>query len=238
MINTLIVDDNLVYVKNILNTAINDFDEVRVTHIATTVIEAFNILENNSIDLVFLDLKLPDNNGIEIIKKVKSINCVKEPEIIIISEDKQLMNKVISDYKIYNIISKLEKDDILHRKIEEIIRNIYISNNKGNIRAFISNELEKIGYNWKYKGTHYILEAIIYIYQSNNMDLLDNLEKNVYKYISYHYNKSVNNIKTNIIKATNYIDKDKQYIENPTPKLVISDILNKLIINHYNEIYS
>ena len=177
MINTLIVDDNLVYVKNILNTAINDFDEVRVTHIATTVIEAFNILENNSIDLVFLDLKLPDNNGIEIIKKVKSINCVKEPEIIIISEDKQLMNKVISDYKIYNIISKLEKDDILHRKIEEIIRNIYISNNKGNIRAFISNELEKIGYNWKYKGTHYILEAIIYIYQSNNMDLLDNLEK-------------------------------------------------------------
>ena len=213
MINTLIVDDNLVYVKNILNTAINDFDEVRVTHIATTVIEAFNILENNSIDLVFLDLKLPDNNGIEIIKKVKSINCVKEPEIIIISEDKQLMNKVISDYKIYNIISKLEKDDI-------------------------SNELEKIGYNWKYKGTHYILEAIIYIYQSNNMDLLDNLEKNVYKYISYHYNKSVNNIKTNIIKATNYIDKDKQYIENPTPKLVISDILNKLIINHYNEIYS
>lgn len=238
MINTLIVDDNLVYVKNILNIAINDFDEVRVTHIATTVIEAFNILENNSIDLVFLDLKLPDNNGIEIIKKVKSINCVKEPEIIIISGDKQLMNKVISDYKIYNIISKLEKDDILHRKIEEIIRNIYISNNKGNIRAFISNELEKIGYNWKYKGTHYILEAIIYIYQSNNMDLLDNLEKNVYKYISYHYNKSVNNIKTNIIKATNYIDKDKQYIENPTPKLVISDILNKLIINHYKEIYS
>jgi len=63
--------------------------------------------------------------------------------------------------------------------------------------------LEKLGYNWKYKGTNYLLEAIIYIYKNNNLDLLDNLEKNVYKYISCRYNKSINNVKTNIIKATN-----------------------------------
>jgi len=85
MIKTIIVDDNLVYVKNILNNAINEFEDVHITHIATTVIEAFNIIKNNNIDLVFLDLKLPDDNGIEVIKKVKTINYINKPEFIIIS---------------------------------------------------------------------------------------------------------------------------------------------------------
>ncbi len=118
----------------------------------------------------------------------------------------------------------------MHNEIERIVRNIHFKKNKENIREFISEELERLGYNWKYKGTNYLLEAIIYIYKNNNLDLLDNLEKNVYKYISCRYNKSINNVKTNIIKATNYIDKGKWYIEKPTPKTVISNILNKLII--------
>lgn len=45
---------------------------------------------------------------------------------------------------------------------------------------------------------------------SNNLDLLDNLESNVYKYVSFKYNKSLNNIKTNIIKATMKINRNKQ----------------------------
>lgn len=45
---------------------------------------------------------------------------------------------------------------------------------------------------------------------SNNLDLLDNLESNVYKYVSSKYNKSLNNIKTNIIKATMKINRNKQ----------------------------
>lgn len=67
---------------------------------------------------------------------------------------------------------------------------------------------------------------------SNNLDLLDNLESNVYKYVSFKYNKSLNNIKTNIIKATMKINRNKQMYIDYTPKLVISDVVIRLLNNY------
>lgn len=64
------------------------------------------------------------------------------------------------------------------------------------------------------------------------MDLLDNIERNVYKYISYKHNKSINNIKTNIIKSTNSIKKHDNTVTNLTPKFVISNILVEIINNY------
>ena len=56
MIKALIVDDNLQYIKNILNTTINKFSEIHIEYIATTAKEAINVISNNQIDLIFLDL--------------------------------------------------------------------------------------------------------------------------------------------------------------------------------------
>ena len=90
-----------------------------------------------------------------------------------------------------------------------------------------------MGYNWKYKGTNYLMEAILFIYTSNNIDLVDNLEKNVYKYIAYKNNKNVNNIKTNIIKSTEKLINQKQNtIDTVTPKQAINAKLNKILINY------
>lgn len=61
---------------------------------------------------------------------------------------------------------------------------------------------------------------------------MDNLEKNVYKYIAYKNNKNVNNIKTNIVKSTERLINSKQsIIDTTTPKQAINVILNKLLIN-------
>lgn len=54
------------------------------------------------------------------------------------------------------------------------------------------------------------------------MDLIENLESNVYKYIAYKYEKTILNIKTNIINSTRIVQRKNKYI---TPKFVISNIL-------------
>ncbi len=54
MIKALIVDDNLLYVKNVFNTIINRIDNVHINYIATNVKEALQIINNNQIDLIFL----------------------------------------------------------------------------------------------------------------------------------------------------------------------------------------
>lgn len=227
MINTLIVDDNLAYIKNILNTTINKFSEIHITYIATTAKEAINIISNNQIDLIFLDLNLPDKNGIYIIDQLKYLNTIKTPYIIIISEDVQLM-ELINKRQISDIISKFENTDTIYHRIKKVIHEIKYNTNEKEIKNFVVSEMSNMGYNWKYKGTIYMLETILYIYQNNNMDLLDNLEKNVYKYISYKRGKNINNVKTNIIKATNAINNG----DNLTPKLVVSNILTRIMRNY------
>lgn len=66
---------------------------------------------------------------------------------------------------------------------------------------------------------------------SNNLELLDNLENNVYKYVAFKYQKSLNNIKTNIVKATMKINRNSQIGFDYTPKLVISDVVVRILNN-------
>lgn len=225
MIRTLIVDDNLQYIKNILNTVLSKFDDINIIYIATSGAEALDIISTNNIDLIFLDLKLPDFNGIELIKKINVLNSIKHPNIIVISGDTSLLSNFRINQYICNIINKSENIKSIYDKIKETINELNYQSCQNNIKNEIISELTSLGYSLKYKGTYYILEAIIYIYRNNNLNLLDNLEKNVYTYIAYKNNKTVNNIKTNIIKSTNLISKHNINI---TPKLVISNILVKL----------
>lgn len=233
MINTLIIEDNLDYVKNILNTVINKFNEIHVTNIATTKKEAMEIINRNNIDLIFLDLRLPDATGIEIIKEIDMLNLIKNPNIIIISGKIPLIRKVQNNYN-SRVINKLSNEEYIYNHIKQAVKEIKYLKLEKQISEKVFNELLNIGYNFKYKGTHYIYEAIIYIYESNNFDLLDNLEQNVYKYLAHKYKKSINNIKTNIIKATKMRNESKGMYEKTTPKSVINNILIK-VMNMYNE---
>ena len=177
LIKALIIEDDLSFSKRILNSILSKFKNIQLSYIATTYKEGISILSNNQIDLIFLDINLPDGNGINILEDLKYMNTIKKPQIIVISGDTDLPRQV---------------------------------------------------YNIKYKGTLYIIEAIMYVYNRNNFDFVDNLEQNVYKYISYKHQKIINNIKTNIIKATNEREKEKMLLYKLTPKASIITILNKV----------
>lgn len=233
MIKTLVVDDDLHFSKNMLNCVINKFKNIQVLYITTTYKECMDILYNNQIDLIFLDLLLPDNNGMQIIKELETMNVLQKTRIIVVSGDVNLISQLYAHDNICGVINKLESYDAMLSKIERTINKIDYENNFKKIEKFIYLEISNMGYNMKYKGTQYIIEAIIYIYERNNMDFVDNLEQNVYKYISYKHKKSINNIKTNIIKATNEIKREKDSLYKLTPKLSIITILNK-IYQKYN----
>ena len=78
------------------------------------------------------------------------------------------------------------------------------------------------------------------IYNSDNEDfLIGSIEKNVYSKIAEKYNRNPLTVKSNITKATNYVDdlivmknrknKEKNYFrEKLTAKIVINQILLKL----------
>lgn len=117
------------------------------------------------------------------------------------------------------------------------------SNKIFELTKIVTKELLTLGYNFKLQGTQYLLESIVYICSKRDMNLLENLEKNVYKYISNKNNKRVSNIKTSIIKSTNYVYdyQDEKKLHNYfsidikiTPKLVISTVVKKVLLNNKN----
>lgn len=228
MINTIIIDDNIEYIKSLINSVICNLKNIRITHILTDGKEALNIIENNTVDLILLDLKMPKMNGIELINKIKQMNSLNVPRIIVISGEVDYMYCLKNELIISDIINKNNMQNIKFH-LENTINSIHFLNEEHLIREKIINELINLGYNFKYKGTHYIFDSIMYIYMSNNLELLNNIEKNVYIYISNKYHKSINNIKTNIIKATKIMVSDKCLKEILTPKIVINNILIKLI---------
>lgn len=228
MINTLIVEDDINYAIYTINNVLSKINRIRVTNIATTISEAINIIKKESIDLILLDLNLPDATGIELINNIRSFNFIKKPTIIIISSELPLIKKAKNEES-FSIINKIESSDYILKQIAQTIEEMQYYKIKENLNKDVLFYLSTLGYNFKRKGTMYIAEAILFIYKSNNLDLLDNLEKNVYKYVALKNKKSINNIKTNIIKATNLIPRNNFYQNDLTPKIIISDIVLKLI---------
>ena len=119
MIKALIVDDNLEYVKLILNRVLNKFQELHIEYVATTAQEAVEVIrKKKQIDIIFLDLRLPDKEGFYIIDEIKLLNLINFPYIIVISEDDRLIEKAKTKYSIFDVIRKLEREDLIFLKIK------------------------------------------------------------------------------------------------------------------------
>lgn len=229
MINTIIIDDNIDYIKCLINSVISKLKKVKITHILTNGNDALDIIKNNSVDLILLDLNMPDINGIDIIEKIKKMNLLKIPKVIVISGEVDYIYCVKNEIIISDIIEKNSNFETIKTKLENAIDNLELINKETFTRKMIMDELINLGYSFKYKGTHYLFDSIMYVYMSNNFDLLDNIEKNVYVHIATKYKKSVNNIKTNIIKSTKLVINERYVVL--TPKTVINNILMILMTN-------
>lgn len=197
------------------------------------------IVDKNIQNIVYLVNKINSK------EKFKSYVATTNEEILEIISHIQI--DVIFCNKNFTIIHNMKgtpifniEDNIKSIKIDEclseISKKVLIEEN---IKKKVINQLLLLGYNFKLKGTKYLLESILYIYEKRQMELVENLEQNVYKYIANRNDKTITNIKTNIIKSTNYVYKyqnEKVLYEyfsldiKITPKLVISTILNKLFL--------
>lgn len=231
MINALIVDDDLRYVKYILNLITSNFKNINITHIATDGEEALNEISSNHFDLIFLDLKIPTLSGDEVIKRTNKLNCITIPKFIIISSDIPSLKELENYDNIKTIINKLETPESICKKIDYVVNEIDYTNKLPKVKEFITSQLLDFGYNFKLRGTSYIMEAILYVYSNNNMNLLDNLEQNVLKPIALSNEKTLHNIQTSMTKATIAIK--KPHNTDMSSKTIITIILIQ-IFNKFN----
>ena len=82
-IRTIIVDDDSHW-QMIIKNLINNEYELLLEGIFSSAEEAYEYLTQYEVDLVFLDMKIKDDNGIDLIKRLEKI-----PQVIIVSSFKE-----------------------------------------------------------------------------------------------------------------------------------------------------
>ena len=240
MINILIADDNLYYGKTLMDLINNSIENVRVVNIAIDGKETIDKLNNdNNIDIILLDLKMPILNGIKIINSLSNDKKQKyQNSIIVISGECDMLAKVRNENTVYDYINKMCSMSEIIEKVESLVKYKNEINNGKSLKKEIINELLELNYNLAHKGTIYLIDAIYIVYTQKMEDEL-NLKQNIYPILSQKYNKSIHCIKSDIVRATNYMDSNcdlitkQQYFlfhdnAKPTVKVVIYAILNRI----------
>ena len=80
MANVLIIDDDVEMCMMLADLAESIKHQAEFAH---TLADGLNRATTGNFDLIFLDVKMPDGNGLEILQRIKAIPC--PPEVIIIT---------------------------------------------------------------------------------------------------------------------------------------------------------
>ena len=102
MANILVVDDDPI-IREHLKSFLGDMGHRPMT--AATLTHGLNMVSSNTFDLVFLDVNLPDGNGLEALPIIKNANS--KPEVIIITgQGSTQCAKMALDYNAWDYILK------------------------------------------------------------------------------------------------------------------------------------
>lgn len=229
MIDIIIVSENMKYSIALLNKISERVNNIRVSCI-------FNIKEKIEDTIIKNYILLIDY---ELIKYNDYIKFKKyEKNLIVLVDEKKI--KTINRNK-DNYILKDNINEIIEKiyEIYYIKRNFMLKNKYEDIKEKIECELMKIGYNFNYIGTKYLLDVIFIISILNKKNNF-NLQREIYPIIAKKYGKDINNIKCNIRNATDimYYENDEikiknylghiSYSKSITTKTVIIVILKKI----------
>lgn len=241
MFNMLIVDDNIFYVKKLVNIIGDKIKNIRIFNVATSGLEAIDMLQRDDIDIILLDLKMPRINGLEILNSLSEEQKKRyENSIILVSGKIELIVKARDNKTVHGYVIKGSGTDNLIIKINEIIEEKNNVMKEKDILKKVIEEVQFLGYNQSYKGTTYVIETVYYMVTNPNKNY-DNLSKSVYPILSKRHDKPISNIKVNISKATDIMyyecerNKLNEYFNfyldyKPKPKTVISTIVNKIVV--------
>ena len=233
MLNALVINNDPILCKRIVNGIMQYAKNIRVCGISYTVKEAIQIIEKQKIDIVILDYDMPRKVALNFIDYFSKNEKDKNMYLILFAKESEI--EKIKNSCIFKIINK----PIELSKLICVIRNICnknISLNQIIIKNKINNELEKLQYNFSYVGTQYMSEAIYEIYSKNYIYTGGNLNKNVYPIIAENHKTTINNVKCSITAATKMMAErcpkeimEKYLFYNDTDKPTVKEIMYKVI---------
>jgi two-component system, response regulator, stage 0 sporulation protein A len=120
IIKILIVDDNK-DLTELLEISLSKYSDIHVVETVHSGIKALQMLQSKSIDIVLLDIIMPEMDGMELLRRMKALGLTT-PSVILLSAIGS--NALISQALDLGAESALQKPVDIHTIIAEI-RNVY-----------------------------------------------------------------------------------------------------------------
>jgi DNA-binding LytR/AlgR family response regulator len=205
-LNCLIIDDEPIAREGILDYC-NEISSLNVVALCKNVLQANHYLENNQIDLIFLDINMPITTGIDWLKYLKN-----SPSIIMTTAYEEY---ALESFK-YNVLDYLLKPISFERFLQAVNKvNNYYGNDTENKVLFLKSEkqLKKIRMN-----------DILFVEAMQNYIKVVTLEEIIVTHISLKSFKDQ-------LPEDNFIKTHKSYI---VSKYKVDKIIeNQIIIGDY-----
>ena len=106
MLNILIVENDAYQLINMTNSLIQSISNIRLCGLVTTGEQALKLLRTKLVDLIILDLKLPDCSGIDILNQISEDNNKYNTSVIIVASENKLLSNLNQYSCVYNCIHK------------------------------------------------------------------------------------------------------------------------------------
>jgi len=110
MIKTIIIDDEIKARETIGNMLKTYCPEVTVIETAGSVKEGIKVLENNKPDLVFLDIKMGDGTGFDLLRKLDDVNFF----LVFITAFEEFAIRAIKFSALDYILKPLDPDELVN----------------------------------------------------------------------------------------------------------------------------
>ena len=241
MINILVIEDDMIQSQHLINIVSSEIEEIKLYNISINGKEALEIIDKGNVDIILLDLNLPDISGVEILSYISDNNIDKYMNsIVVISGDSNLISQLPSfcySYICAIIHKPIIYNDLIY-KLSEIVKFKNKIKTDNVIKNKINRELEYLKFNFSHNGTRYLAETIFELY-SNRTKSIDNFKRDIFPILAKKHNKTVNTIEGNIKQAINcmFFDCNESilmkyfhysFIIKPKLKEICFTILNKL----------
>ncbi|MEQ8525963.1 response regulator [Gracilimonas sp.] len=120
-INILVVDDSAVMRSMIIKTIKNTGVEVGEIHQAGNGAEGLEIVENNWLDLLFIDVNMPIMDGIEMLEQIRKNPITMDMPVLIVSTESNSERIKIIDEQYAGFVHKPFTPEILREKILSVL---------------------------------------------------------------------------------------------------------------------
>lgn len=206
-----ILDDELHCVESLVLHLQSLFPEIQVVYKSTQVLDALEAIQNTEIDLLFLDIEMPNMNGFEFLKQLKPLNF----DVIFTTAYSQYAIEAFKAQAVNYLLKPIDEEELKTAVLQYRSNKTKSKSTQDNLELFLSEFVEKNTMEEKIAipvsdGIEFInVKNIVYCTSESNYSIiiLDNNKK-------ITYSKTLKNTES-ILSKHGFLRIHQSYLINP-----------------------